>query len=65
MTAQEMLDMKKLNGNNTSHLLHIILSVLTAGIWLPIYFLVTFINQHNRQKFEAKMRKRAKLEGVQ
>jgi hypothetical protein len=28
----------------TSHVLHLILTVLTVGLWLPVWLLVSFIN---------------------
>lgn len=28
----------------TSHLLHLILSVLTGGLWVPVWIIITFTN---------------------
>lgn len=37
-------ELRKANRKKTNHVLHLLLSVLTAGLWLPVWFLVAFKN---------------------
>lgn len=46
--AMQLISKKK----KTSHLLHIVLSVLTAGIWLPVWVLVTVSNSLENAKID-------------
>ena len=39
----------------TSHLAHIILSVITAGIWLPVYILVVVSNRLENNRIDRKL----------
>ena len=35
------LEAKKEKGDKTNHILHLLLSILTAGFWIPVWILVT------------------------
>lgn len=39
----------------TSHLLHLVLSVFTAGIWVPFWVLVSLSNANERRKIDKKL----------
>lgn len=41
----------------TSHVLHLLLSILTVGIWLFIWLLVSLSNANENTKIDAKIRK--------
>ena len=45
----------------TNHLLHLILSIFTAGMWVPMWLLVTLSNAIERYRI---IRKLNKLAGV-
>lgn len=40
----------ELQQSKTNHILHLILSIVTAGIWVPIWLVVTIIDQSKRKK---------------
>jgi hypothetical protein len=39
----------------TSHILHLILSIITAGIWVPIWILVAISNASQRAAIDRKL----------
>ena len=39
-----------LQRRNTSHVLHLILSIITAGCWIPIWLLVAVSQANERRK---------------
>ena len=39
---------------NTNHILHLILSVITVGFWMPVWVLVTISNAIERGKIRRK-----------
>ena len=41
--------------HKTSHLLHLVLSVITAGIWIPVWFLVALRHQLTRDSIDRKL----------
>lgn len=45
----------------TSHLLHLVLSMVTIGIWLPVWALVTISNLNEIRKIDKKLER---LHGV-
>ena len=47
----------KRNDYKTSHLLHLILSVVTGGIWLFVWVFVTLNNSMERRRWEKKIDK--------
>lgn len=51
--AMQLISKKK----KTSHLLHIVLSVLTAGLWLPVWALVTVSNSLENSRIDRQLRK--------
>jgi predicted RNA-binding Zn-ribbon protein involved in translation (DUF1610 family) len=55
MTHQEMMACPNCGKNtlhvrpSTSHLLHLILTIVTVGFWLPVWFIIAQKNQTNDQ----------------
>lgn len=45
------------NDYRTSHVLHLLLSILTVGIWVPVWLLVTLSNAIERRKIDYRLRK--------
>lgn len=43
--------MLKINQNNTAHLFHLIMSILTGGLWIPVWFIVALINSSVRAHY--------------
>ena len=41
--------------HKTSHLLHLLLSVITAGMWIPVWFLVALRHQLTRDSIDRKL----------
>jgi hypothetical protein len=41
----------------TSHILHLLLSVVTGGIWLPIWLIVAMVNQQKCTNIDRKIKK--------
>ena len=41
----------------TSHLLHLVMSVVTAGFWVPIWVIVALINQQKCANIDRKIKK--------
>lgn len=41
----------------TSHLLHLVMSVVTAGFWVPIWVIVALINQQRCANIDRKIKK--------
>ena len=39
-----------LASNNTSHVVHFILSVISGGLWIPVWILITLSNANERRK---------------
>ena len=55
--AQLILETNDLRNRNTNHILHIILSILTVGTWVPIWTLVTISNSFGRISCEGRINK--------
>ena len=49
---KRMLTELKKQQYRTRHLLHLVLSVLTAGLWIPIWILCAISNANERQKLD-------------
>lgn len=47
----------KLSNQNTSHVLHLLLSVITAGVWIPVWLLVALSNSMERTRLIKKIEK--------
>ena len=45
------------NKYRTSHVLHLLLSLITFGCWLPLWLLVTISNANERQKCDARIKR--------
>jgi cytochrome c biogenesis protein CcdA len=43
--------------HKTSHLLHLLLTVITAGMWIPVWFLVALRHQLTRDSIDRKLGK--------
>jgi hypothetical protein len=39
----------------TSHLLHLVLSIFTAGIWVPVWVLVSLSNANERRRIDRQL----------
>jgi len=55
MTKSQLL--AKRADHKTSHLLHLVLSVITAGMWIPVWFLVALRHQLTRDSIDRKLGK--------
>lgn len=42
---------QKLGRTETNHILHLLLSIVTAGLWLPVWILASLNNAGNRRVF--------------
>lgn len=47
----------KLSRLNTSHVLHLILSIISMGIWVPVWILVTISNATERSSIIRELNK--------
>lgn len=47
----------KYNSYRTNHILHLILSILTGGLWVVIWILCGISNSIERKKIESKINK--------
>lgn len=54
--------MAKRSDHKTAHLLHLVLSLITAGVWVPFWILVTISHANERRKIDKQM---AKIDGAQ
>lgn len=50
-----MIEMDKLARLRTSHVLHLLLSVITVGFWIPVWVIVAMSNAIERSKIERKL----------
>ena len=41
--------------HKTAHVLHLLLSVITAGLWIPIWLLVAISHANERKKIDKKL----------
>ena len=41
--------------HKTAHLLHLVLSLLTAGLWIPVWVLVALSHYNERVKIDRKL----------
>lgn len=39
----------------TSHILHLLLSVITCGFWIPVWFLVAITNSAGRARIDRQL----------
>ena len=46
------------NKKSTSHVLHLILSIISCGLWLPIWLLVVLSNSIENSMTDRKIKKR-------
>jgi len=45
------------NKKKTSHILHLILSIISCGLWIPIWLLVVLSNSRENSKIDKKIKK--------
>lgn len=55
MNANKLI--AKRSDHKTAHILHLLLSVLTGGLWIPVWLLVTVSHAHERYKIDRKLEK--------
>ena len=55
--AQVIIETNNLSSQKTSHILHLILSIISMGVWLPIWILVSASNAIERGKTESRITK--------
>lgn len=51
--AMRLLSKKK----NTMHLLHVVLSIITVGFWIPVWILVTISNSIKNNRIDREVGK--------
>lgn len=47
----------KREDHKTSHVLHLLLSVITVGLWIPVWLLVAISHANERAKIDKKLEK--------
>ena len=57
MDNKTMLLIAKRNDQNTSHILHLILSVITVGLWVPVWIIVAVSHGIERRRIDAQIAK--------
>ena len=55
--AQLMIETNNLSSQKTNHILHLLLSVVSVGWWIPIWILVSISNAIERGKTERRINK--------
>ena len=45
----------KREDHKTAHVLHLILSVISGGLWLPVWLVVAFSHANERAKIDKKL----------
>jgi len=56
MNTEQQLLFAKLNSYNTNHILHLILTLFTLGLWTPVWILCALSNAGERAKIERQIR---------
>lgn len=49
--------MAKRQNYQVSHVLHLLLSVITVGLWIPVWLLVSVSHANERAKIDRKLKK--------
>ena len=57
--AKIQIELHRLEQYKTNHILHLLLTVLTAGFWLPVWGLVILSNRIERSKIRHRINKLA------
>ena len=55
--AQVIIETNNLSSQKTNHILHLILSIISMGVWLPIWILVGANNAIERGRTESRITK--------
>ncbi len=55
--AQLIIETDKLSKMKTSHILHLILSIITVGFWIPIWMIVGLNSVIERKRIEGRIKK--------
>ena len=55
MTEAQLI--AKRGDHKTNHILHLFLSVITVGFWIPVWFIVAMSHKIERKKIDAKLEK--------
>lgn len=58
MDKDTMLLLAKRSDQKTSHLLHLVLSVITVGLWVPVWILATVSHAIERRRLDRAIRTR-------
>ncbi len=45
----------KRSDHKTAHILHLILSLITVGLWIPVWLLVAISHRNERNKIDKKL----------
>lgn len=53
--AQLIIETDKLARIKTGHVLHLLLSIITAGLWIPIWIIVALNNAIERKRIEKRI----------
>lgn len=57
MNAQQALLVSKRQQHQPAHVLHLLLSVMTGGLWLPVWLLVAWSHQIERGKIDKQLQR--------
>ena len=55
--AQLMIEMDRLERLRTGHVLHLLLSIITFGVWTPIWIIIALNNAIERGRIERRISK--------
>lgn len=57
MNVELIMLQEKLVQYKTNHILHLILSIISAGFWIPVWFIIALNNAIERKRTFTRMRK--------
>lgn len=57
MDNKTMMLMARRNDQKTSHVLHLLLSVITIGLWVPVWILVAVSHRIERARIDRQIAK--------
>ncbi len=55
MNAQSILLHNKLANQKTNNVLHIIIALLTVGLWIPVWMIIALYNSVERRRLAEKI----------
>ena len=62
MKSKQILAMQYHTSYQTSHVLHLILSIVTGGLWILPWIIISFMNSLGRSRIERQIKKLEMME---